>query len=136
MTSGYDEGNRWGKNVKAKMAPKRHQKTDTLLTLRSRVFAITESDDEDTQRKRYKTDSGTHRTYAFVERWLVGSWRTASSFSSSSLFLREPGTDLEGSWSSKANRDCIIPDCGEASWEPDRPGRLNMPGGEVRLEVE
>jgi len=71
-----------------------------------------------------------------VERWLVGSWRTASSFSSSSLFLREPGTDRDGSWSSKANRDRIIPDWGEASWEPDRAGRLKRPGGEVKLEVE
>ncbi len=75
-------------------------------------------------------------TYALVERWLVGSWRTASSFSSSSLFLLEAGTDREGSWSSNAYRENIIPDCGEVSWEPDRPGRLNKPGGEVKLEVE
>jgi hypothetical protein len=63
-------------------------------------------------------------TYALVDLWLVGSWRTASSFSSSSLPLREAGTDLDGNWSSKANRLCMIPDWGEASCEPDRPGRL------------
>jgi len=40
------------------------------------------------------------RTYAFVALWLVGSCRTASSFSSSSLLRREPGTDLEGILSS------------------------------------
>lgn len=33
-------------------------------------------------------------------------------------------------------RDCMIPDCGDVSCEPDLPGRLYRPGGEVRLEVE
>jgi hypothetical protein len=30
----------------------------------------------------------------------------------------------------------MIPDWGDASWEPDRPVRLKRLGGEVRLEVE
>jgi len=64
------------------------------------------------------------RTYALVDLWLVGSCRTASSFSSSSLLRLEPGTDLEGSLSSMMRRDCMIPDCGDVSCEPDLPGRL------------
>jgi hypothetical protein len=71
-----------------------------------------------------------------VERWLVGSWRTASSFSSSSLFLLELGTEWDGA-SSKGNRDGRVPESGEVRSEPDRPGRLlKMPGGDARLEVE
>lgn len=27
-------------------------------------------------------------------------------------------------------------DCGDVSSEPDRPGRLKMPGGETRLDME
>lgn len=55
------------------------------------------------------------RTYALVERWLVGSCLTASSFSSSSELRREPGTDLEGSSSSTTSLDCMTPDCGDVS---------------------
>lgn len=78
-------------------------------------------------------------THAFEERWLDGSCLTASSFSSSSLFLLEAGTDLEGRWcSSNAMRAdcCMMPDCGDARFDPDRPGRLKSPGGDVKLEVE
>ena len=30
----------------------------------------------------------------------------------------------------------MIPDCGDVSWEPDLPGLLYKPGGDVKLEVE
>lgn len=79
-----------------------------------------------------------HITYALVDRWLLGSWRTASSFSSS-LFRRVVGTEREGIWvvvSSNPKRACITPDWGEASCEPERPGRLKRPGGEVKLDME
>jgi len=33
-------------------------------------------------------------------------------------------------------RDGMIPDWGDASWDPERPGLLYNPGGEVILEVE
>ncbi len=56
-----------------------------------------------------ETEKGHGLTHAFVDLWLVGSCLTASSFSSSSLFLLDPGTDLAGSWSSKANPDRKVP---------------------------
>lgn len=55
------------------------------------------------------------QTHAFVERWLVGSCLTASSFSSSSLLRLEPGTDFDGSLSSIMSLDCMMPDCGDVS---------------------
>lgn len=30
----------------------------------------------------------------------------------------------------------MIPDWGDCSWEPDLPGRLKSPGGEVKLDRE
>lgn len=89
--------------------------------------------EEEVRRMHNKKYVGTH---AFVDLWLVGSCLTASSFSSSSLLRREPGTDFEGSLSAMTRRDCRMPDCGDVSCDPDRPGRLKRPGGDVRLEVE
>jgi hypothetical protein len=63
-------------------------------------------------------------TYAFVALWLDGSWRTASSFSSSSLLRLDAGTDLEGSLSSMIYLEGMMPACGDVSWEPDLPGLL------------
>jgi hypothetical protein len=60
-------------------------------------------------------EEGNRKTYAFVDLWLVGSCLTASSFSSSSLLRREPGTDFEGSLSSMMRRDCMMPDCEDVS---------------------
>ena len=74
-------------------------------------------------------------TYALVDRWLVGSCLTASAFSSSSLLRLLPGTDLDGSLSSIMKRE-MMPDCGDVNCDPDRPGLLKRPGGEVKLEVE
>lgn len=89
-------------------------------------------------------DSFWKSTHAFDDRWLVGSWRTASSFSSSSLFLRVVGTEREGSCdgscegacSSNPKRLCIMPDGGDVNCEPERAGRFKRPGGEVRLDME
>lgn len=75
-------------------------------------------------------------TYALVDRWDVGSCRTASSFSSSSLFLLEVRCDHGGNWSSNATRPKDKPDCGEVRIEPDRAERFNMPGGDCRLDNE
>lgn len=66
----------------------------------------------------------------------MGSCRTASSFSSSSLFLLDVCCDHGGSWSSNATRLNDKPDCGEVRIEPDRAERFNMPGGDCRLDSE
>lgn len=79
-------------------------------------------------------------TYELVALWLLGSWRTASSLSSSSLFRRVVGTDRDGIWlSSNPYRGWntpVVPGGGEVKSDPERAGRLNMAAGEVKLEVE
>lgn len=79
-------------------------------------------------------------TYELVALWLLGSWRTASSLSSSSLFRRVVGTDRDGIWLSSNPYRCwntpVVPGGGEVKSDPERAGRLNMAAGEVKLEVE
>ena len=67
------------------------------------IFCVAENGDT------HETFKNQGRTYALVDLWLVGSCRTASSFSSSSLLRREPGTDFDGSLSSIISLDCMIP---------------------------
>ncbi|KAG7126308.1 Cupin-domain-containing oxidoreductase virC [Verticillium longisporum] len=108
----------------------------------------------------YFLDDGASRVFGpgevVIQRGVMHGWKTAGdepvrmlvvvlaeeeAGSASLVKVRaiKTSTDLEGRWcSSNAMRAdcCMMPDCGDARFDPDRPGRLKSPGGDVKLEVE